>query len=231
MVAQIIARENPEGPVSDVGNDVSDCQETTTEVPQDTSLDEETFYETINDSDMEDFITAPTSPVVEQAGAENNRKLPLVHEVTPRLHSMEYTHHRTRTRHHKAQTRPYREALPLPAGSGGKIENHLYCDNPSSSPPTRPASEALMHECHDGYTIEPNPTKQTVTKLPAQSREHYIIKHNAGETTPSIFVTISSKKVELRVSQAGIVNENSQSYWGIFYNFFSSVKYYFPSLF
>ena len=227
MVEHIIATENQEEPVTDTGNDVSDHQGTTTEVPQDTAQDEETFYETINDSDMEDFITASTSPVVVQAGAENNRQ----HEVTPRLHSMEYTHHRTRTQHHRAQTRPYREALPLPAGSGGKIENHLYCDNPGSSPPTRPTSEALMHECHDGYTIEPNPTKQTVTKLPAQSREHYIIKHNAGETTPSIFVTISSKKVELRVSQAGIVNENSQSYWGIFYNFFSSVKYYFPSLF
>ena len=76
MVEEIPAIENPEGPVSDTGNDVSDCQETTTEVPQDTALDEETFYETINDSDMEDFITASTS-----TGAENNRQ----HEVTPRL--------------------------------------------------------------------------------------------------------------------------------------------------
>ena len=153
MVEQIIATENQEGPVSDTGNDVSDHQGTTTGVPQDTAQDEETFYETINDSDMEDFITAPTSPVVDQAGAENNRKLPLAHEVTPRLHSMEHSHHRTRTQHHRAQTRPYREALPLPAGTAGKIENYLYCDNPGSSPPTRPASEALMHECHAGAIL------------------------------------------------------------------------------
>ena len=35
VVEQIIATENPEGPVSDTGNDVSDHQGTTTGVPQD----------------------------------------------------------------------------------------------------------------------------------------------------------------------------------------------------
>ena len=76
-------------PVSDTGNFVSIQQETTTadelsvpDAPLET--DEDKSYETIDESDMEDLITAPTSfAVTRQSG-----KIDSLYDVSSRLHPM-----------------------------------------------------------------------------------------------------------------------------------------------
>ena len=75
-------------PVSDTGNFVSIQQETTTadelSVP-DAPLETD---ETIDESDMEALITAPTSFAVTRQSGKNDSQFPILHDVSSRLHPM-----------------------------------------------------------------------------------------------------------------------------------------------